>query len=221
MFSRSGDFSLEKIDADLPGLVDVADHAHGMEAVEEIEDHENEDGDPDALASFILVVAEEFHRGPVEVVHEDRDDRGEAEACEKACVACHVQRQVGVVPVIEAADLFDRGAESDLSERYQEKYDGEVKEKVSFLRGTNYEVHADDSDAVAEKKREVHVAVIDEAASGEHPEIFDNEAEKGNECSHRKELRYIVELRLQCEFIFSLPDHFHLKNTSYLFQSLF
>jgi hypothetical protein len=126
-----------------------------MEAVEEIEDHENEDGDPDALASFILVVAEEFHRGPVEVVHEDRDDRGEAEACEKACVACHVQRQVGVVTIVETAELFDRDAERDFSERYQEKYDGEVEEKVSFLRGTDYEVHADDGDAVAEKKREV------------------------------------------------------------------
>ena len=204
--------NLNQVDVDLPSLVDVADHAHGVEAVEEVEDHQNEDGDPDALASFVLVVSEEFHRGSIEVVHEDRDDCGETEAREETRVAGQVQRERSVVPVIETAELFDRGAECDFSERYQEENDGEVKEKVPFLRGADHEIHADDSDTVAEKKRQVHVAVIDEAASGEHPEVFDDEAEEGYECGHREKLRYIVELRLRCEFIFSLPDYFHLKH---------
>ncbi len=169
--------SLDQVDADLPGFVEVAEHAHGVEAVEEIDDHEDEDGDPNALACLVFMGVEELHHGFEAEVHEDCDDRGEAEAGEKACVACQVQRQASVIPVIEAAELFDQEAESNFSKRNHEEYDGEVKEKVAFFRGADQEVHADDGEAVAEQKRQVHVAVVDEPASGEHPEIFDDESE--------------------------------------------
>lgn len=178
MFSRSGDISLEKIDANLPGLVDIADHSHRVKTIEEVDDHEDKDDGPDTLAPFCLMAVEEFHHGLVAEVHEECNDRGEAEACEKACVAGQVKRKTSVIPIVETAELFDQETESDLSKRNEEKYDGEVKEEVTFFRGADQKVHADDSDAVAEQKRQGHVAVIDKATSGEHPDIFDDKTEK-------------------------------------------
>ena len=54
---------LDQVDADLPGLVEVAEHAHGVETVEEVDDHEDEDSDPKALACFCLMAVEELHQG--------------------------------------------------------------------------------------------------------------------------------------------------------------
>ena len=50
-------------------------------------------------------------------IHEDRDDRGKAKACEKAGVMCQVQRQTSVIPVIETAELFDQKTERYFSKR--------------------------------------------------------------------------------------------------------
>ena len=36
---------LDQVDVDLPSLVDIADEAHGVEAVEEVDDHEDDDGE--------------------------------------------------------------------------------------------------------------------------------------------------------------------------------
>ena len=149
-----------------------------METVKEVDNHENEDYDPDTLASFVLVLVKEFHRGFVAEVHEHCNDRGETQTGEKTCVACQVQRKTGVIPVIEAAELLDQVAEGNLTERNHEEYDGEIKEKVALFRCTDQEVHPDDGDAITEKKWKVHVTVIDKTASGEHPEILNDETKQ-------------------------------------------
>lgn len=188
--------TLNQVNVYLPGLVEITEHTHGVETVKEVDDHENEDNDPNALASFVLVLVKEIRCWFIAEVHEEGDDCGETQTGEKTCVACQVQRKTGAIPVIEAAELLDQVAEGNLTERNHEEYDGEIKEKVALFRCTDQEVHPDDGDAITEKKWKVHVTVIDKTAPGEHPEVFNNETEERYECGHCKNFRYIVKLRL-------------------------
>lgn len=170
--------TLNQVNVDLPGLVEITEHTHGVETVKEVDNHENEDYDPDKLSSFVLVLVKEIHCWFIAEVHEEGDDCREPQTGEKTCVACQVQRKTGVIPVIEAAELLDQVAEGNLTERNHEEYDGEIKEKVALFRCTDQEVHPDDGDAITEKKWKVHVTVIDKTTSGEHPEIFNDETKQ-------------------------------------------
>ena len=106
---------MRDVQVDLPGTVYVLRLVHQVETVEHIQKQEYKYDNGDALGTGSHLFMEEFHERLISIVHEKRDDRRKAEARKEARVACQMHRKIRVIPVVEAAELFDGEAQKDLA----------------------------------------------------------------------------------------------------------
>ena len=135
--------------SDLPCAVDVADLPHHVETVHHVDQHDYEKGDADPSGSRRHAVVEIFHQWFIAEIHERSDDGGKAKACKKTGIARQMKGKIGVIPVVEATELFNRGAQRNLAEGDEEKDQTEVKKEMSFFRSTDHKIHGDNGKPIS------------------------------------------------------------------------